>query len=140
MPQHLFLLLLLSCLILTPAWLWHLYWLHHCPPHSRVVALHTAVHRLLKPRTPLDCPACCLTSTLSSGVEPPPTPVRPWCEVKSCRGARHSGEHRWLRLSKPKVSVLRHHRCSHSCAGWGWQAWPCNRHQPKKGQEKTPDS
>jgi IS1 family transposase len=87
MPQYLFLLLLLSCLILTLAWLWHLYCLHHCPPHSRAVALHTAVHRLLKPRTPLDCPACCLTSTLSSGVEPPPTPVRPWREVKSCRGA-----------------------------------------------------
>src|SRR6266849_10683144 len=27
---------------------------------------------------PLDCPACRLSSTTSSGVEPAPLPVRPW--------------------------------------------------------------
>ena len=42
------------------------------------------VHRLLKPRTPLDCPICRLSC---SGVRPAPAPVRPWCEVKSRRGA-----------------------------------------------------
>jgi len=36
---------------------------------------------------PLDCPACRISSTLSSGVEPAPLPVRPWREVKSRRGA-----------------------------------------------------
>ncbi len=87
MPQHLFLLLLLFFLILSLSWLWHLSLHHHCPPHSRTVALHTAVQRLLKPRSPRDCPACCLASTLSSGVEPTPPPVRPWHEVKSRRGA-----------------------------------------------------
>jgi hypothetical protein len=45
------------------------------------------VHRLLKPRTPFDCPACRLCGTHSSDVEPAPAPVRPWREVKSCRGA-----------------------------------------------------
>jgi IS1 family transposase/transposase-like protein len=45
------------------------------------------VHRLLKPRTPLDCPACRLASTASSGGGSAPAPVRPWPEVKSRRGA-----------------------------------------------------
>jgi hypothetical protein len=35
----------------------------------------------------LDCPACRLTSTLSSGVESAPPSVRPWFEMKSRRGA-----------------------------------------------------
>jgi transposase-like protein len=87
MMLHVFALLLLSFLMLLLAQLCHLYWTHHCLPHSKAVALHTAVQRLLKPRTPLDCPACRLSSTLSSGVEPAPLPVRPWREVKSRRGA-----------------------------------------------------
>ena len=45
------------------------------------------VHRLLKPRSPRDCPDCRLSSPLSAGVEPAPLPVRPWCEIKSRRGA-----------------------------------------------------
>ena len=83
MAFHVFLFFLLLCL----AWLWHLYWLHHNPPHPRVGAIHTRIQRLLKPRTPLDCPACHLSSTLSSGMEPSPLSVRPWREVKSLRGA-----------------------------------------------------
>src|SRR5579859_6808988 len=124
MPQHLFLLLLLSCLILTPAWLWHLYWLHHCPPHSRVVALHTAVHRLLKPRTPLDCPACCLTSTLSSGVEPPPTPVRPWREVKSCRGAPKRVNTDGFACPNRKCLYFGITDAHMHALLWGWHSWP----------------
>jgi transposase-like protein/IS1 family transposase len=87
MPQHMFLLLFLFLLMLSLVWLWHLSSSHHCPPHSRTVALRTTVQRLLKPRSPRDCPACCLASTLSSVVEPALTPVRPWREVKSRRGA-----------------------------------------------------
>jgi IS1 family transposase/transposase-like protein len=49
--------------------------------------MRTTVQRLLKPRTPLDCPACRLSCTPSSAVRPTPTPVRPWSEVKSRRGA-----------------------------------------------------
>jgi transposase-like protein len=49
--------------------------------------MHTTVQRLLKPRTPLDCPACRLSSPFSSVVAPGPLPVRPWREVKSRRGA-----------------------------------------------------
>ena len=39
------------------------------------------------PRTPRDCPVCCLSSTFSAVVGPSPLPVRPWREVKSRRGA-----------------------------------------------------
>jgi hypothetical protein len=49
--------------------------------------MHSLAQRLLKPRTPLDCPACRLASTSSAFVEPAPAPVRPWSEVKSRRGA-----------------------------------------------------
>jgi len=55
-----------------------------------VVVCHLVAHpvgRLLKPRTPLDCPACRLSCTNSSVVGPAPGPVRPWPEVKSRRGA-----------------------------------------------------
>jgi transposase-like protein len=85
---HVFVLLLLSFFMLYLAQLCHLYWTHHWFPHSKAVALHSAAHRLLKPRSPRDCPACRLSCTLSSGVvEPAPPPVRPWREVKSRRGA-----------------------------------------------------
>jgi IS1 family transposase/transposase-like protein len=49
--------------------------------------MRTVVHQLLKPCTPLDCPACRLCCTPSSGVRPAPTLLRPWCEVKSRRRA-----------------------------------------------------
>ena len=83
----LYLFLLLFFLILCLVQLWHFDLPHHYSPHSRRGAAHAIVQRLLKPRTPLDCPACRISSTLSSGVEPAPLPVRPWREVKSRRGA-----------------------------------------------------
>jgi transposase-like protein len=87
MAFYVFVFLLLSALMLFLAQLCHLYWTHHCLPHSKAVALYPVVHRLLKPRSPDDCPACRLSYTLSSSVEPAPPPVRPWREVKSRRGA-----------------------------------------------------
>src|SRR5579864_2204854 len=87
MMLYMFLLLLLFFFMLYLAQLCHLYWTRHGFPHSKAVALHSAVHRLLTPRSPGDCPACRLSSTLSSGVEPAPPPARPWREVKSRRGA-----------------------------------------------------
>jgi transposase-like protein len=87
MALYVFLFLLLSALILSLARLCHLYWLHHCLLRSRAGAVHPMVHRLLKPRTPRDCPACRLSSNFSAVVGPSPLPVRPWHEVKSRRGA-----------------------------------------------------
>jgi hypothetical protein len=46
MALHVFLFLLVFCLILGLARLWHLYWLHHTPPHSRGGAMHTTAQRL----------------------------------------------------------------------------------------------
>src|SRR5262245_33882666 len=44
------------------------------------------VPRCLKPRSPLDCPACCLAAMTAVVQKPSPVSVRPWREVKSRRG------------------------------------------------------
>lgn len=85
MALHVFGFLLAACLLLFPALLWYLRWLHQQPSQSQTGAVRTTVQRLLKPRTPLDCPACRLSCAHSSVVGP--APVRPWREVKSRRGA-----------------------------------------------------
>ncbi len=54
---------------------------------SQGEAKRTRLPRLLKPRTPDDCPACRLASTALSAGGPALVPVRPWSEVKSRRGA-----------------------------------------------------
>jgi IS1 family transposase len=53
-------------------------------PHAGVTA---RVQRLLKPRTPHDCPVCRQQTVSPTGKAPTSTPVTPWCEVKSRRGA-----------------------------------------------------
>jgi len=78
-----FLLVVFLCLVL----LWRLCWLSLQPSHSRGGAKRSTLHRLLKPRSPDDCPACRLASTASSGGGQASGPVRPWFEVKSRRGA-----------------------------------------------------
>ena len=87
MALHMFLFLLVFFLLLSLALLWRLSWFHLRPSDSRGGAKRTTLQRLLKPRSPCDCPACRLSHTLSSRVEPAPAPVRPWREVKSRRGA-----------------------------------------------------
>ena len=87
MTLYVCLLLLVFVLILTFARLCSLCWSHHGSAQSTAAARHTPLQRLLKPRSPRDCPACRLASTFSSGVGPAPPPVRPWHEVKSRRGA-----------------------------------------------------
>ena len=73
MPHHVLLLLLASFLLLL---LCALCWPHPGPIQSRAAAkMRTTLHRLLKPRTPDDCPACRLTSTSSPGAGPAPADV-----------------------------------------------------------------
>jgi hypothetical protein len=69
------------------SWLCHLNVLHHDLACARGRAGHPVIHRLLKPRSPDDCPACRLGSTSTSSGGPTPVSVRPWCEVTSRRGA-----------------------------------------------------
>ena len=80
--------LLVFFLLFSLALLCALCWPHQDPAQSRAAAkMRTMLHRHLKPRCPHDCPACRLASIPSSGGGPVPLPVRPWCEVKSRRGA-----------------------------------------------------
>jgi IS1 family transposase len=75
-------------LIFSLALLCSLWWPHQGPAQSRAATkVCTTLHRLLKPRTPDDCPTCRLSCAHSSVVGPAPAPVRPWREVKSRRGA-----------------------------------------------------
>jgi len=87
MAVHVYVFLLVVCLLLSLALLWRLCRFHLRPSTSRGGAKRSALHRLLKPRCPANCPACRLASTPSSAGGPAPLPVRPWPEVKSRRGA-----------------------------------------------------
>jgi transposase-like protein/IS1 family transposase len=88
MAFHVFLYLLVSFLMLCLLGLWSLCWSHPGPAQSRAAGkMHNRLHRLLRPRCSHDCPACRLASTPPSVGGPAPAPVRPWCEVKSRRGA-----------------------------------------------------
>ncbi len=87
MALHVFLFLLVFFLMLSLALLCRLSWPHLQFSHSQAGRRRALVNRLLKPRSPDDCPVCRLASTPSSGVEPAPLPVRRWPEVKSRRGA-----------------------------------------------------
>ena len=84
MALHMFL-RLLAVYLLSLALLWRLCWFHLRASSSRGGTKRTTLHRLLKPRTPDDCPACRHASTAPSGGGP--APVHPWREVKSRRGA-----------------------------------------------------
>ncbi len=57
-----------------------------CPWLQRPVVT-TRAPRLLKPRTPADCPACRQQQASPTPDPPPSPPVRPWRDVKSRRGA-----------------------------------------------------
>jgi hypothetical protein len=63
MTFHLFLFLPTVCLLLSLALLWCLGWLPLQPSHEPAGSRRAPVHRLLKPRTPLDCPICRLCSS-----------------------------------------------------------------------------
>jgi hypothetical protein len=87
MALHVFVFLFVVCLLLSLALFWHLDWFDLRTSSLRARAKRTTRNRLLKPRSPEDCPACRLASTSSSGGGPAPGPVRPWREGKSRRGA-----------------------------------------------------
>jgi len=87
MAVRVYVFLLVVCLLLCLALLWRLDWLPLGPSSSKGVAKRCTLPRLLKPRSPDDCPACRLGSTPSPSVRPAPALVRPWSEVKSRRGA-----------------------------------------------------
>ena len=71
-------------LVVCLAWLIYAWWPRQ--PHRAPVAGNPTPQRLLKPRTPADCPTCRQPSALQTISSALP-PVRPWAEVKSRRGA-----------------------------------------------------
>ncbi len=87
MVLHVFVCLLVVCLLLSLVLLWRHDWPNLRPSSPRGGAKRSSLPRLLKPRTPDDCPACRLGSPPSLGGGAVSEPVRPWCEVKSRRGA-----------------------------------------------------
>jgi hypothetical protein len=63
-------------------------WRSHLPlPGHPAVPPKVPRPRLLKPRTPLDWPACCPAVPYPTLPAPVSAPIRPWCEIKSRRGA-----------------------------------------------------
>ena len=106
MDLQVFVFLLVVCTLLSLTLLWRLGWFHLRPSCSPGGTKRTTLHRLLKPRCPDDCPACRLASTASSGVEPAPAPVRPWCEVKSHRGAPKRVNTEGYACPNPKCSYF----------------------------------
>jgi hypothetical protein len=73
--------LLLACVWL--AWAWR----RSQPPRSHHGVVNAPVRRLLRPRTPDDCPVC-RQQRAATPLTPSSRPsVRPWCERKSRRGA-----------------------------------------------------
>jgi IS1 family transposase/transposase-like protein len=87
MVLHVFVFLLVFFLLLFLVLLWRFSWLQLQPSPFKAGAVRTTVHRLLKPRTPRDCPSCRFACPPSPSVRPACAPVRPWSEVKSRRGA-----------------------------------------------------
>ena len=87
MSVHVSIFLLVIGLFFSLARLGRLCWFDLRPSSSQGGVQRTTLHRLLKPRYPDDCPACRLSCTNLSVVGLVPSPVRPWCEVKSRRGA-----------------------------------------------------
>ena len=94
---------LIVMLILCGLWVVYL-WHHQHPLQPHRVA--TTRQRLLKPRTPVDCPACRRQLALPPCTPGRATPVRPGRELKSRRGA-------------PKRSATDGFACpNHACASY----------------------
>lgn len=77
---------LMLLLVVVLGWLAGTWWQYRLSQRPST-AIATQVRRLLRPRTPDDCPAC-RQEVLAPTLNPPTAPpVTPWFEIKSRRGA-----------------------------------------------------
>jgi len=118
-----FVFLLVVCFFLSLALLWYLDCLSLQPSSSRGGTKRTRLQRLLKPRSPDDCPACRLASTVSSGVKLSPPPVRPWHEVKSGRGAPKHVNTEGYACPNQQCTYFGITAAHMHAAFWRWRAW-----------------
>ncbi len=137
MAFHVFLFLLVFFLLLSLALLWRLSWFHLQPSHSQAARRRTLVHRLLKPRSLDDCPACGLASSVSAGADPSPRPVRPWHEVKSRRGAPKHIDTEGFACPNQQCAYFGISDAHIHAAFWRWQAWPGRGH-PDVSRSRLP--
>ncbi len=77
---------LMLLLVVVLGWLAEACWRRQSP-RQRTTAIATQIQRLLKPRTPHDCPACRQQALAPTGNPPTRPPVTPWSEINSHRGA-----------------------------------------------------
>ena len=77
---------LIAALLLGVAWLARM-WQPRCPSQPGNAVGAAVIQRLLKPRSPDDCPACRAQAASPASAPLSRLPVRPWCERKSRRGA-----------------------------------------------------
>jgi hypothetical protein len=94
MALHVFVFLLVVCVLLTLARFGRLEWFQLRPSSSQDEAKCSRFPRLLKPRSPDDCPACCLASPPSSAE----VPVHPWASMDELSGSRPFA----VRLAAPR--------------------------------------
>jgi len=95
-------LLVLSVLLVWLTWIWR----RHQKLPSRAAGI-AQVQRLLKPRTPDDCPACRLAPAAPVDPRPQHPSVTPWREVKSRRGAPKRIDTAGFACPKPTCAYYR---------------------------------
>jgi hypothetical protein len=107
MLHQVFLSLLVYLLLLAMGWFCQWYQFHHSSFHAKV-ARRALLPRCLKPRSPLDCPACCDAETPVSGA----TVAR----GQKSAGSTQTGQDRGLCLPEPSLWILRDQGCGCPCA------------------------
>jgi hypothetical protein len=118
-----FVFLLLICLLLLLELLWRLDWFPLRPSSSQGGTKRSRFPRLLKPRSPDDCPACRLACTPSPRVRSAYAPVRPWSEVKSRRGAPKRVNTEGFACPNQQCLYFGITEDHIHAAFWRWQAW-----------------
>src|SRR5262245_54813515 len=104
MPTDLgWLVLLLVVVVVWLAWTWY----SHPHPHPSTAGVTARVQRLLKPRTPDNCPACSQPPTAAASTTPTRLPLTPWCERKSRHGAPKRSNTQGFACPKPSCGYYR---------------------------------